>query len=83
MASVNLCLDALNPRSWFEFGVRVTRNAVWADNPQTQIVTNIVIVAALLLSSSVGFAVGIPLALFALFFLGVGVLRLGVRFVAG
>lgn len=83
MASVNLGLDALNPKSMFDYGTKVTRNAVWADSPTTQIVTNIVIVAALMLSSSVGFVVGIPLAIAAMGLLVVGVVRFGYRAVAG
>jgi hypothetical protein len=50
--------------------------AVWAGDPMAQIVSNRVIVVALMLASSVGFVVGIPLALVALLFLTIGIVRL-------
>lgn len=83
MVSLNLGLDKFAPRSLFQFGSRVTKNAVWADDPLTQIVTNIVIIAGLMLSASVGFLVGVPLALLALGFLSIGVVRLAYRYIAG
>lgn len=62
-------------------GVTVARNAVYAPNPMTQIVTNLVIIVVLILSSSVGLVVGIPLAGVALVLLGVGVVRLLWQFI--
>ena len=50
--------------------------AIWADNPLMQIVVNVVIIVAMMLSSAVGFIVGVPIAMAALFFAGVGVVRL-------
>lgn len=72
-----------DPESYFDTGYRIVKMAAWADEPMTQIVTNIVIIAALMLVSSVGFVVGIPLALAALALLTVGVLRLGYQYVLG
>lgn len=74
MSSVNL--DTIpDPTDMFEYAMDVGTNAVWADDPMTQIITNIVIVAVMMLSSSVGFIVGIPIAMAALFFLAVGIGR--------
>lgn len=50
--------------------------AVWADDPVTQIAVNAVIIVAMMLSSAVGFVVGIPIAFAALLLAGVGVARL-------
>lgn len=82
MASVNI--DAIpNPKEIFSFATDVAMNAVWADDPMTQIVTNAVIVVIMMLSSSVGFVVGIPIATAALILLGVGIARLVLGHVLG
>jgi len=78
-ADIDLGLPSMEPGDWLDTGKRVTRQALWADDPLTQVTTNVVLVAALMLSSSVGFVVGIPLALAALFLLGVGIARLAYR----
>ncbi len=50
--------------------------AIWADEPIMQIAVNAVIIVALMLSASVGFVPGIPIALAALFFATIGAVRL-------
>lgn len=52
------------------------RMAIWAENPLMQIVVNVVIIVVLMLASAVGFIVGVPIALAALFFAFIGVIRL-------
>ncbi|MFW5911657.1 MAG: hypothetical protein ACOCQV_02855 [Halolamina sp.] len=52
------------------------KKAVWAGDPVEQIAVNLVIVVVLMLSSAVGFVVGIPIAMLALTLAGVGVVRL-------
>jgi hypothetical protein len=63
-------------RAVWNLGLEVGRMAVWADDPIQQIVANLVIVVVMMLSSSVGFVVGIPIALAAMVFLGIGIVRL-------
>ncbi len=50
--------------------------AIWADEPIMQIAVNAVIIVALMLSASVGFVPGIPIALAALFLATIGAVRL-------
>ena len=75
MAAVDLPAPTKLAKSAVNYG----RLAVWAPNPVTQISVNLVIVVVLILSSAVGFVVGIPIALLALMLAGVGVVRLIVR----
>lgn len=82
MASINLGAFP-NPKEIFSFATDVAMNAVWADDPMTQIVTNVVIIVLMMLSSSVGFAVGVPIAMAAMFLLAVGVGRLVLGYVLG
>lgn len=72
-----------NPGDYFDRGVSIAKMAIWADDPLTQIVTNAVIIVALMLASSVGFLVGIPIALVAVMLLLVGVVRLIWEWLAG
>lgn len=74
MASVDL--GFADPREWFDTGVRVTKKAIYADDPVEQLAINVVIIVAAMLSSSVGFAPGLIIAMVALFFIGVALLRI-------
>ncbi len=51
------------------------RMAIWAEDPLMQVVVNVVIIVALILSASVGFLPGIPIALAALLFAMIGAIR--------
>lgn len=53
-----------------------TKMAIWADDPLTQIAVNAVIIVVMMLSSSVGLLVGIPIAIVALCLASIGVARL-------
>ncbi|QZP37074.1 hypothetical protein [Halobaculum magnesiiphilum] len=75
-ASIDAGIDWFDPRTYLDIGRQLARNAIWAPDPFTQLVTNVVIIVAAMLSSSVGFAPGILIALTALFFIGVAILRL-------
>lgn len=78
MSTMNLTETA---RSTFSTGQSIAMQAVWADDPVTQIATNLVIVVAAMLSSAVTWGIGLVIAGFALFFLGVGVVRLAYQLV--
>lgn len=82
MTSINLGAIP-KPKEIFSFASDVTMNAVWADDPMTQIVTNTVIIVLMMLSSSVGFVVGVPIAMAAMLLLTVGVGRLILGYVLG
>lgn len=82
MGSINL--DAFpDITEIFSFAMDTAMNAVWADDPMTQIVTNLVIIVLMMLSSSVGFVVGLPIAAVALILLAVGVGRLVLGHILG
>lgn len=63
-------------QSIFNTGLGIAEKAVWADDPVTQIATNLVILVAAMLSSIVTWGIGLAIAAFALFFFLVGVGRL-------
>lgn len=75
-ASIDAGIDWFDPRTYLSLGRQLARNAIWAPDPFTQLVTNVVIIVGAMLSSSVGFAPGLLIAAAALFFIGVALLRL-------
>lgn len=75
-ASIDTGIGLPSPKEWAKTGVSYARKAIWAKDPITQIAVNAVIIVVMMLSSAVGFVVGIPIALAALFFASIGVLRL-------
>jgi len=75
-ASVDFGLGLPSFKDLGKMALRWGRMAVWAEDPVMQIVVNLVIVVTMMLSSAVGFVVGIPIALLALSLAGVGALRL-------
>lgn len=83
LVDISAGFDASNPRTWFQTGLTIARNAIYADDPLTQIATNIVILVVAMLSSAVGFLPGLFIALAALFFAGVGVVRLLYQSISG
>lgn len=77
MASVNI--DALSPMDWVESGMKYGKMAIWAKEPFNQIVVNVLIIVVAMLSTSVGFAPGIIIVMWAMFFIGVALVRLFIR----
>ncbi len=75
-ASIDTGIGLSSPKEWAKTGVGYARKAIWAKDPVTQIAVNAVIIVAMMLSSAVGFVVGIPIALASLGLAGIGVLRL-------
>jgi len=67
----------------YEVGLQIGKNAVWADEPVTQIATNLVVVVAAALSSAVTWVVGLLIAGIALVLLTVGVVRLTLQLYRG
>lgn len=78
MATMNITKTA---NSAFKTGQSVAMQAVWADDPVTQIATNLVILVAAMLSSAVTWGIGLVIAMFAFVFLSIGVLRLAYQLV--
>jgi hypothetical protein len=77
MASVDVGIGAFPSFGELaELAMTWGRNAVWAPDPVTQIVTNIVIIIAAVVSSAVTLGATLFIALIGVTFLGVGIARL-------
>lgn len=76
MLNVDFGFDIADPGTYLPTAKNLVSTAIGTGTPSEQIVANILITTGLILSSSIGFLVGIPLAMASLFLLSLGVLRL-------
>lgn len=78
----DLGLPSMDPQSWISTGKRLAGQAIWADEPRDQMKANAVIVVGLMVST-VGFTVGLPVALASLALFNVGLARFVVQKLRG
>jgi len=81
--NVDTGIDLTDPRSWVRAGIKYGKKAVWADEPREQVATNLVVIIAAMLVTTVSFGATIVIALLALPFLVIGVIRLAVQATGG
>jgi len=81
--NVDTGIDLTDPRSWARAGIKYGKKAVWAEEPREQVATNLVIIVAAVLSSTVTLGATILIAFLAAPFFAIGVIRLVVDATGG